>query len=415
MRAILPSIAALLLAVVILTLGNGLLGILIPFRAQGEGFSTLAIGLIGSGFFIGYALGCFGTPHLVRRVGHIRSFAVLAALFAVTTLLLVLLMHPLTWVFIRLLGGFCSAGLAMIIESWLNEKTDAANRGAVFSLYMILNFLGVTAGQFLLGSGDPSGIMLFMVATIFVLLSLVPVSLTLSPQPQPLTAVRLDLAGLYRTSPVALVGVLCIGLANSAYGAMGPAFAHTAGMTARDVALFMNAALVGGALLQWPLGWLSDRMDRRYVLLLVCLLGGLATLGLFATPASRHALLTLQALFLGGFIFSTYSLCIAHANDHVSGHNFVTLSGSLLLVFAVGASFGPAAASLVMARFGAEYLFVYVGAVYLFFALFTLQRIITRAGAPEALRTAFLPTPVRTTPESYQLDPRADENSGGLS
>jgi MFS family permease len=214
-------LTALLLAVAILFLGNGLQGVLLPVRATLEAFATTSIGLIASAYSAGFMVGCLWMPYIVRRVGHIRTFAVCSAIAASVVLLMALAVHPLVWIPLRALSGICFAGLFMVIESWLNERATSGNRGQVLAVYMVVNLTAVTVGQMMLPLGDPAGFPLFALTAMAIALALVPVGLTTSSAPQPLREVRLRLGRLYAMSPVGVVGGFFVGLANGAFGGLG--------------------------------------------------------------------------------------------------------------------------------------------------------------------------------------------------
>ncbi|MDX1604889.1 MAG: MFS transporter [Candidatus Competibacterales bacterium] len=416
-KAIVP-ISALLLGASILLLGNGLLGVLIPVRAGLEGFPTSAIGLIASAYSLGYLASCYVTPHIVRRVGHIRTFAVLAACASSLVLGMVLLVNPWSWFLLRILTGFCLAGLFMVIESWLNEQSSNTNRGQIFSTYMMINLGSITLGQMLLPTGDPAGFTLFAIACIAITVALVPLGLTTSAAPAPLGHVRLRLGRLYRMSPVGVIGCLVIGLANGAYGGMGAVFAQQVGLNLSQVALFMSVSLLGGVLAQYPVGHLSDRMDRRLVIIGMCLgalgsgvllalLGGLFD---FSGTLGRGVLIALSALF-GAFVYTQYSLCVAHTNDFIDAADFVEASSGLLLAYGVGASIGPFVAALVMEWTYPGALFIYTALIHGLFVLFTLYRMTRRAALPPEQREEFIPAGgARTTPAAIEFDPRSPEH-----
>jgi MFS family permease len=418
-------LTALLLAVAILFFGNGLQGVLLPVRATLEAFATTSIGLIASAYSAGFMVGCFSMPYVVRRVGHIRAFAVCAAMAASVVLLMALAVHPLVWIPLRGLSGLCFAGLFMVIESWLNERATSVNRGQVLAVYMVINLSAVTIGQMMLPLGNPAGFSLFALTAIAITLALVPVGLTTSSAPQPLREVRLRLRRLYAMSPVGVVGGFFVGLANGAFGGLGAVFATEIGLSITGIALFMSASLVGGALAQLPIGRLSDRIDRRKVIASVCALaavagvllavlgdarqGGLlvrADLGL--AELSPIALIAVAAVF-GAAIYSQYSLCVAHTNDFVSREEFVEASSGLLLTWALGASIGPVLGAFAMDGLGVAGLFLYTAAVHAGFALFTVYRIGQRAAVPPAERDRYVAAgrPSRTTPVCIELDPRA--------
>jgi MFS family permease len=322
-------LSALLLGVAILFFGNGLQSVLLPVRASIEAFATTSIGLIASAYSVGFVIGCLSMPHIVRRVGHIRTFAVCAAIAASVVLLMVLVVHPLVWIALRALSGVCFAGLFMVIESWLNERATSTTRGQILAVYMVINLTAVTLGQMILPLGNPAAFSLFALTAIAITLALVPISLTTSSAPQPLREVRLRLRRLYAMSPVGVVGGFFVGLANGAFGGLGVVFARDVGLSITGIALFMSASLVGGALAQLPLGRLSDRTDRRKVMIAVCafaaVIGGvLALLGearqsgrLFGIDVGFAALspwvLIAAATLFGSAIYSQYSLCVSRS------------------------------------------------------------------------------------------------------
>ena len=418
-------LTALLVAVAILFFGNGLQGVLLPVRATLEAFATTSIGLIAAAYSVGFMAGCLSMPYVVRRVGHIRTFAVCAAVAAAVVLVMALAVHPAVWIPLRAFSGICFAGLFMVIESWLNERATSVNRGQILATYMVINLSAVTAGQMVLPLGAPDGFSLFAVTAIAITLALVPVGLTTSDAPQPLRQVRLRLGRLYAMSPVGVVGGFFVGLANGAFGGLGAVFATQIGMSVTGVALFMSAALVGGALAQVPIGRLSDRTDRRKVIVGVCVLaalaGGLLALlgdarqgGLLLEAPVRLAdlspvILVAVATLFGAAIYPQYSLCVAHTNDFVGREEFVEASSGLLLTWAIGASIGPVLAAFAMDGLGVGALFLYTALVHAGFALFTIYRISRRAPVPTAERDRYVAggRPSRTTPVAVDLDPRA--------
>jgi MFS family permease len=420
-------LSALLLGVAILFLGNGLQGVLLPVRATIDAFATTSIGLIASAYSAGFMVGCLSMPHIVRRVGHIRTFAVCAAIAASVVLLMALVVHAPVWIALRALSGVCFAGLFMVIESWLNERATSANRGQVLAVYMVINLTAVTTGQMILPLGDPAGFSLFALTAIAITLALVPVGLTTSDAPQPLREVRLRLRRLYAMSPVGVVGGFFVGLANGAFGGLGVVFAGEVGLSITGIALFMSAALVGGALAQLPLGRFSDRTDRRKVIIAVCTfaaaMGGLLALlgharesgellgidGDFA-DLSPWLLIAVATLF-GGAIYSQYSLCVAHTNDFVGREEFVEASSGLLLTWAIGASIGPLLGAFAIDLAGAGGLFLYTALAQLGFVLFTVYRMTRRAAVPPEARMPDVAAgrPAPATPVALELDPRAPE------
>jgi len=412
MTGTIGPLVALLASCAILLLGNGLLGTLIPLRASIEAFPGLAIGAIGSAYFAGFAASCLVSPHIVRRVGHIRAFVALTALASAAPLLHILAISPASWILLRSLTGFCVAGLYMVIESWLNERATNANRGMVLSVYTIVNLSALTGGQLLLTLGGPDSFALFCVGSILVSLAALPIAMTSSAQPAPIATAKLRLGRLYAISPVGIVGCFVVGLANGPFWALGSVFAHDAGLGQGGIALFMSAVIVGGALLQWPLGGFSDRRDRRWVILALTVLsaaaGGAlvgARLGFGFGLGAEPSLLAAAFLF-GGFALPLYSICVAHANDFIGPREFTEAAGGLLLAYGIGAAIGPLAASALIGAWGAWTIFAFTAAVHLLFAGFVVWRLTRRRPAPPPQPAEFVGLP-RTTPVAQALDPRA--------
>jgi MFS family permease len=413
-RALAPFFS-LLLATSILLLGNGLQGTLIPLRAGIEHFATTTIGGIGSVYFAGFLAGCVLGPHIVRRAGHIRSFAALAGLASVVPLLHALVIDPFAWGALRALNGFCFAGLYMVIESWLNERATNETRGRLFAVYLVVNLTSLTLGQFMLNLADPAGFTLFAICSILTSLALVPISLTTSVQPAPISTTSINVLRIYRLSPVGMMGSFVVGVTNAPFWTLGPVFAQKSGLDTWGVSLFMMAAILGGAVAQWPIGRLSDHVDRRRVILGVSLGSAAGEVALIAAYSAGVPNLLLAAGFLfGAFALSLYSVCVAHTNDRSSTESFVSVSGGLLLIYAVGAIVGPSAAAFGTGPFGMAFIFMFGAAVHVAFATFTALRIASSPAAPDDQRADFVAVPFPPTdPTPPELDPRAESGADG--
>ena len=262
LRSLLP-LMALLSGSAFLLFAGGVNALILPVRGEIEGFTAASLGLLGTGWAIGYVAGCVMTPGLVAKVGHIRAFGVMCALAAITVLLSLILLTPWVWIPLRGISGFCFAGAAMIVESWLNERVDASSRGRVFGVYTMVNLFATTAGQMVLTMGDPAGFFFFVLAAMGYCLALLPTALSASGSPSALVSVSLDIPALWRNSPVAVFAVLMVGVSNGSFGALAPVYASRAGLSLSDVALFASVPILAGALAQIPVGYLSDRHDRR--------------------------------------------------------------------------------------------------------------------------------------------------------
>jgi len=336
---------ALFAAVFTLMVGVGLLGTFLSLRTVIAGFATQTTGLIMASYFLGMSLGHFLGPRLVERVGHIRAYAAFAAIVAAAALGHGLIQNPLTWAVLRFASGIAMFGLYMVIESWLNECTQPELRGRIFSVYMVLSYFGMACGQMLLNVGDIRSGQLFMVAGILFVLSLIPVSVTRSVYPKMPTISRLNLLDLIRQAPVGMIGCLTAGLVNSAFYSMGPVFCTRIGLTVPQTSWFMMTTIIGGLSLQWPMGAISDRFDRPFVL---SILGAaLAIMSIAIQLTTSHAfvlLLAVMALY-GGLSFAIYPVSVARAHDLFEPSEIVAVSSALIFCYGLGACLGPVAAS----------------------------------------------------------------------
>ena len=415
-RQLLP-ISALLLGSAFLVFAGGINGILLPVRGSAEGFSAFALGLLGTGWAVGYISGCVLSPRLVASVGHVRSFGVMASLAAITVLLTLLMIDPWAWIGLRAISGFCFAGAAMIVESWLSERADASSRGKIFGAYTMVNLAATTAGQMALTLGDPMGFLFFVVAAIVYCLALLPTAISSGASPRPLTSVKLDLRELWRNSPVAVFAILMVGVSNSAFGTLAAVYAERVGLELSAVALFLSIPILAGAAAQIPAGYLSDRMDRRFVLIGVAALAAAADVVfiLFA-PENRLLNLALAGVF-GASIYTMYPLIVAHANDHAKPGTGIQVSGGLLLLFGVGSIVGPLAAGALMTRIGTSGLFLTTVIAHVLLIAYALLRIRSRGAVAKADKGAFrISMPARgATPETAAMaHGEADAASPGV-
>lgn len=415
MRSLLP-LSALLFGSALLIFAGGINALILPVRGTSEGFSALALGLLGTGWAAGYIVGCLRVPRLVQQAGHIRAFAVMAALAAVSILLSLLWMTPFAWIPLRAISGFCFAGAAMIVESWLNERTDNAARGRVFGIYTMVNLAASTAGQLVLIAPADSSDSFFVLGAIFYCLALVPMALSSTQTPRPLVSVRLDLRALWRNSPVAVFGVLMVGVSNSIYGTLAAVYAGQIGLLLTGIALFASLPVLAGAVTQIPVGVLSDRNDRRVVLIGLGVAAVLVELLFIAlVPQSRWLNLTLAAVY-GGAIYAMYPVIVAHANDYAPPGTFVQTSGGLLIAYGLGSIFGPLLAGAGMSLLGPPGMFLTALAAHLAMIGFALWRMRVRAAPPEAQKGSFrVSAPSRNlTPETLALAPEALDAAGEL-
>lgn len=404
MKQLVP-LTSLLLGAAFLFVAGGINGLILPVRGSAEGFSDLSLGLLGTGWAIGYVLGCLLVPGLVARVGHIRPFGVMATTASLSILLSSLLVEPIAWIALRSLAGFAFAGAAMIIESWISEQTNPGTRGRVYGVYTMVNLSAVTAGQLSLAFGSPSGFFFFVLAAVFYNLALIPTAISSSATPKPLTQSRLDVGLLWRNSPVAVVAVFLVGTSNSSFGTLAAVFGQQTGLDIAAISVFVSVPILAGAAAQIPIGFLSDRMDRRYVLIGVSVVAIAAELVFILGGASSATLAIATGAVFGAAIYSLYPVIIAHANDHAEPGDYVRTSGGLLLMFGVGSIAGPLVSGLVMSGIGPRGLFVTTLGSHILLIGFALIRIMQRAPVEAEEKSVFVMTaPARApTPETVAL------------
>lgn len=403
MKAVLSSVGALLISAAILLAGGGLMSTLIAVRAQIEGFPVHAIGLMTSAYFAGFIGGCFGTPYLVKRVGHVRVFAALSSLIAAATLTHAVFLNIPIWIILRVVAGFSFAGLYMLIESWINEQAPNEKRGQVLSLYRMVDLGAVTAGQFMLTLSDPGTFILFSLVAILICVAIFPISLSAAKAPMAVTQTSLNLKKLIKTSPLAVAGALAVGLANGSFWGVAPVFVQQLGHPVVVVSSFMSVVIFAGAVLQWPAGFLSDKIGRRSVLILASIGAAGAGVFLWQCAATSQFMMLVGGALYGVFAMQVFGMSAAHANDFAEPHEFVAISGGLLLIYGIGSVIGPSVAPLVMTQFGTTALFAFTACVHIVLSVYGLLRMLIRS-APE--QTADYVTIAR--PRSMNLILRAD-------
>ncbi len=402
-RTIIP-ISALLLGSFFLLFAGGIHGLILPVRGTAEGYSAFELGLLGTGWAIGYVSGCFFTARLVAKVGHIRAFSVMASLAGITILLQLIFLTPQAWIPLRAVSGFCFAGAAMIVESWLSERAEPRTRGRIFGIYTMVNLVASTGGQMTLTIGDTSGYFFFVLAAVFYSLALIPTAMTSSASPKPLTTVRLNPRALWRNSPVAVFAVFMVGISNSSFGTLAAVYGGAIGLTVAAIAFFTSLPILLGAVAQIPVGILSDKLDRRKVLIGVALIGLVAdTAFLVLQPQGRDMNLVFVAVF-GAMIYSMYPIIIAHANDNSDG-NFIQTSGGLLMIFGLGSIVGPLLAGLSMSWMGPRGLFLVTASAHVMIILQALWRISRRPSKAPQDKTEFVAVPIArsSTPETMAM------------
>ena len=389
---------ALLLGIAFIMVGNGLQGTLLGLRASLEGFPTTATGLVMTGYYAGFVAGSVIVPKLVKNVGHIRVFAAMASLASGAVLLHGLWVHPVGWTLFRVLAGFCFAGLFVVTESWLNDAATNRTRGQLLSVYMVLVFSGMAGGQFLLLAADPRSFELFIVVSLLVSFALVPIVLSVSRAPRFEAPAHLGWRELYAMSPLGVAGAVMVGMAHAALFTMTPVYATLVGSSIGQVSVLMSAALLGGMALQWPIGWLSDRFDRRRVITAVTFAAAVAALAAWpVSTLSWPGFLVLVFVF-GGTCLPLYSLCLAHISDFLEPEQIVAASATMVLVGGVGLSVGPLLAGAGMTVAGPSSLFVFLALVHALIGVFALYRMTRRKARPKEDQRHYEAISPRTSP-----------------
>lgn len=412
----LAPVAALLISASILLTGQGLLGILLPVRAMLEAFSTITIGMMGAGYFLGFTLGCLKGGELIRSVGHVRVFLAMAALASAAPLLHSLILQPWFWIALRLLTGFCLAVIYVVIESWLNERSTNQNRGLIFSAYAMITLTVLAAGQLMILVYDPSGMQLFAIASVLVSVAAIPVALSTSPMPNIPRAALIDIPAIFSVAPLGALSCLASGLVNGAFWALAPVFTLGISDITAYAAWFMTSAVVGGAIVQWPLGIISDRIGRRPLLIAIPLASAALSISLVAIEATTSfAVISLLGAVWGMFSFTLYAIAVAYSNDHAGRYDYVITSSTLLLMYGIGATVGPFAASAVIAWLGYRGLFAFGATIHLLLALCAIVRVtrVTLTEPEETISFGDALAAAQTASQVYEETIQRDQSRPG--
>lgn len=408
-------LSTLLLGVGLLVVGVGLLFSVLGLRAGLAQFSSITLGLVTSAYFVGFVVGTFACPVVIRKVGHIRAFAAMASLASTMPILHAFWIDPWFWGVLRLITGVCMVGLYIVVESWLNALAPNALRGRLFAVYMAINFVALALGQWLILVGDRLGFVPFALVSVMFSFALLPITMTEVDEPEPVEAPQFSLRKLYEASPMGMAAAVASGLLTGAFYGMSAAFGKSVGFSDAGVASFMAATILGGAAFQWPVGHFSDSRDRRLVLLWVCIIGAAVTgAGYLLVGHSVDAMIPLALLF-GGLIFSIYGLCVAHVNDVIDSSRLVEFTGGLLLLHGVGAAIGPVLAGALMDVAGPSSLMLFYAGVLAALALYVFQRLKAAAPVAPEHKADFVVMGGGGSQAVLQMDPRAtpEDDSAG--
>ncbi len=415
MFGVLRTTWPLFLGLMFLMLGNGLQGTLLGIRGNIEGFTTSEMSVVMAAYFVGFLFASKLAPEMIRRVGHVRVFAALGSFISAVLILFPTMTEPWAWVILRAILGFSFCGVYITVESWLNDSSTNETRGRAMSLYLIVQMAGIVAAQGILNLGDPAGFILFIVPSVLVSIAFAPILLTASPAPAFSTTKSMKLVTLYRTSPLGCVAVFLLGGVFSAIFGMASVFGTSAGFSVAQISIFVAAIYTGGLLWQYPIGWASDRMDRRRLILGLAAVGAV-TMGAGTALAGWFPAVLVLGFVIGGVANPLYSLAIAYVNDYLQPEDMAAASAGLLFLNGVGAIGGPLAVGWMMELIGPGGFFLFLAVLLTLMALYAAWRM-TRRPAPAVSETgAFVPiAPTSTTVAAgavYEAVNEATDGSG---
>lgn len=380
----------LLLGMGVLMLGAGLQGTLLGLRATLEGIPAPVTGAIMSCYYVGYLLGTFGAPRLVRKVGHIRVFAALAAVASATILVQGSFVNAGLWAVMRLGSGVCFAGIYVVAESWLNAGASRSNRGTVLAMYMLVLYVGLGSAQFLLNLADPSTPTPFMLVSVLISLAMIPIVVASHHSPETQVPMKVRYRDLYRNSPLGVVAVTASGMITSTIFAMGPVYARLSGLDTAGVAEFMAVSILAGTLTQYPMGRLSDRMDRRTVIAIVCTIATFSAGSIVVFPHMPHFLFLTMAGVFSAFVLTLYSLAVSHVNDKLEPGQMVAASSALLSLNGTAAAIAPIMAGSLMAAFGPQAYFETLAILTGALTIYDLWRKLRSGATPASQKGPFI-------------------------
>ena len=393
---------ALFLGLFLFMVGNGLQGTLLGLRGDQEGFSTFALSVVMSAYFLGFLFSSRFTPELIRRVGHVRVFAAMGSLISAVLIMYPVLVEPWAWTVGRVVIGFCFCGVYITAESWLNDAATNENRGKALSLYMIVQMGGIVFAQWVVSRGDVSGYVLFIIPSILVSLAFAPILLSVKPTPAFATTKPMSVRSLINASPLACFGMFMLGGVFSAQFGMSAVYGNRVGLSVGQISFFISAIYVAALLLQFPIGWVSDRMDRRILIIALGLLGGLGSLLAFVLPG-HYLLILASGAIVGGTSNPLYALLIAYANDYLEKEDMASASGGLLFINGLGAIMGPLIVGRMMDTIGVNGFWLFTAVLMLAIAGYGLYRMTRRS------RSQFEGETVPYTPISASATPVAVE------
>ena len=379
---ILKTTWPLFLGLAFLMLGNGLQGTLVSWRANFEGFSSSTTGWIMTAYYLGFLAGSLYTGKLIKEVGHIRVFAALASLASTAVLIQILLIDPAAWIVMRLVTGFSFAGVYVVVESWLNARSDNETRGRILSIYMIVTYAGLAGGQLLFKVADPTSMSLFLLSSILLSIALIPLLVSRVTAPVIEESESMSVSKLFKTSSAGVLSLTLTSMVSGVVFGMGAVFAANSGMSISQTALFMSTFIAMGALAQWPVGWVSDNFDRRLVIVALCVTSVVLITILYNIDSQSPLFIIIFGLF-GAAALPVYSISVAHINDRLKPEQMTSASSTMVLFSGIGAASGPITVGYLLHTFGNVWFILYLGGIHLILGLIVLYYMFQRNAVPD--------------------------------
>lgn len=413
MVSVLRSTWPLLLGILLLMVGNGMQGTLLGIRGSIEGIPTFQMSLVMSGYFGGFLLGSLMVPRMIKSVGHVRVFAALGSMVSAVLILFAVEPNWIFWTLLRFLIGFCFCGVYITAESWLNAGATNETRGQTLSAYMLVQLIGIVVAQAMLNIGDPAGYLLFIIPSVLVSLAFTPILLSAQPAPQFQTIKRMSFGRLYRASPLGCVGIFLMGGVFAVLSGMSSVWGAQIGLSVAQISLFVASIYAGGMVLQYPIGWISDRYDRRMLVLIMSALGGLVALIVIAAQPGTWGLIVAGAI-MGGVANPIYALLLAYTNDYLDQSDMAAASAGLLFIYGLGSMGGPIITGWLMGVLGPDGYWVYMGLLLMLLAAYAGWRATQRRALTATEQGSFAVIAPNTTSLTIEaaLDDAQSDSSG---
>ena len=391
----------------LIMIGNGLLVFMLGVRASQAGFSATLSSLMMSGYYLGFFGGSQIVPNILSKVGHIRTFGALSAITSAAVLVHLIEADAILWTVMRMFTGFGYAGMYIVVESWLNEQSTNKTRGQMLAIYMIITMGALSLGQLVGGFDDGTSIHLFLIASILVSIAVVPILISVAPAPDFSAPESVSMRRLYDLSPLAMVGMWIQGMTAAMTFAVGAIYATAIGLSPKQSALFVASVTLANMIIQYPVGRLSDILDRRMVILSVAIVASIAAFAASLYGPENYWLLILCTALYGGFSMTIYSLCISHANDYLTPNQMVSMASTMIAVNGLGAIIGPSFIGVMMDIFGSFIFFIVIGLIHIFLVGFTLYRMSVKPAVPAEAQGPFVAVPEMGTAVAASLHPEA--------